>query len=141
MHQARHMLSEFRNWHDAGCLINVTNPVCKEDVLTNRWPETLQDQGLFIRDLENLVAQVKRLVSECDLGEMREIMAKLFGEVPTMDAFQAFNERMGNQVRTGQSKHRRDTGSLIVPTTMATGVTVPSSATRTKKHTFYGKER
>lgn len=139
--QARHMLSKFQNWHNAGCLIQVTNPVCKEDVLTDRWPETLQDQGLFISDLENLVVQVEKLVSGCDLGEMQEIMVKLFGEMPTTDVFQAFNERMGAQVRTGQSRHRRDTGSLIVPATTATSVTVPSSATKTKKHTFYGKER
>ena len=52
------------------CLIQVTNPVCKEDVLTDRWPGTLRDQTIFISDLENLVAKVERLVSGCNLGEM-----------------------------------------------------------------------
>ena len=140
LHQAQHMLSEFRNWHNARCLIHVTNPVCKEDVLTDRWPETLQDQAIFIRDLEILVAQVDKLVSGCGLDEMKRIMVELFGEAPTTDVFQAFNERVGDKVSTGQSQHRRDTGSLIISTTTAAGVTGPSSATRTKKHTFYGKE-
>ena len=141
LHQAQHMLSEFRNWHNAECLIHVTNPVCKEDVLTDRWPETLRDQAIFISDLESLVANVERLVSGCGLDEMKEIMVKLFGEAPTTDVFQAFNEHMGNRIRTGESQHHRDTGSLIVSATTAAGVTGPSSATRTKKHTFYGKER
>ncbi len=141
LHQAQQMLSKFRHWHNADCLIQVANPVCEQDVLTDRWPETLQDQAIFISDLKNLVAQVEKLVSGCDLGETREIMVKLFGEVPTTEVFQTFNESMGNQVRTGQSKHSRDTGSLIVPATTATSATVPSSATKTKQHTFYGKER
>ncbi len=137
LHQARHMLSKFRHWHDAGCFIHVANPVCKEDVLTDRWPETLRDQAIFISDLESLVANVERLVSGCGLDEMKEIMVKLFGEAPTTDVFQAFNEREGGRISGGQSQHRRDTGSLIISTTTAAGVT--SSATRTKKHTFYGK--
>ena len=137
--QARHMLSEFRRWHDAGCLIHVANPVCEQDVLTDRWPESLQDQAIFIRDLENLVVQVERLVSGCDLEAMKAIMVDLFGEVPTTDAFRAFNERLGNQVQLGQSQHRPDTGSLVLPTTATgTGVAIPSGAVSTPKHTFLG---
>ena len=137
--QARHMLSEFRRWHDAGCLIHVANPVCEQDVLTDRWPESLQDQAIFIRDLENLVVQVERLVSGCDLEAMKAIMVDLFGEVPTTDAFRAFNERLGNQVQLGQNQHRPDTGSLVLPTTATgTGVAIPSGAVSTPKHTFLG---
>ena len=140
LHQAQQMFSVFKKCHDERRRIRVVNPVCNQDVLTDRWPKTLQDQAIFIRDLENLVAQVKKMVAGCDLGEMKEIMVKLFGEAPTTDVFRAFNEHVGDQVRTGQSQYRQDTGSLIVPTTTATSVTSPSSATRTRKHTFYGKE-
>ena len=59
--QARHMLKEFRFWHNAGHLIQVTNPVCEKDVLTDRWPESLEDQAVFIKDLEKLVAKVEKL--------------------------------------------------------------------------------
>ena len=103
--QAQHMLSEFRRWHGAGCRIHVTNPVCEQDVLTDRWPESLQDQAIFIDDLKNLVTKVEMLVSGCDLGEMKKIMVELFGESPTMDAFQAFNnESVGSLVQLGQSQ-------------------------------------
>lgn len=138
--QARHMLSEFRRWHDAGCLIHVANPVCEQDVLTDRWPESLQDQAIFIRDLEDLVAKVERLVSGCDLSEMQAIMMNLFGEAPTAEVFRVFNERLGKEVRDGRSQHRPNTGSRIIPTTAATGATIPSGALKTSKHTFFGGE-
>ena len=138
--QARHMLSEFRRWHGAGCRIHVANPVCEQDVLTDRWPESLQDQAIFIDDLKNLVTKVETLVSGCDLGEMKKIMVELFGEAPTMDAFRAFNnESVGSPVQLGQSQHRPDTGSLVLPTTATgTGAAISSGAVSTPKHTFLG---
>ena len=104
--QARHTLHEFQRSHNAGCLIHVTNPVCEQDILTDRWPESLRDQAIFINDLENLVAKVERLVSGCDLSEMQAIMMNLFGEAPTAEVFRAFNERLGKEVRDGRSQHR-----------------------------------
>ena len=134
--QARHMLSEFRRWHDAGHRIYVANPVCEKDVLSDRWPETLRDQAVFIRDLENLVDKIERLVNGIDLGKMREIMAELFGEAPTTDAFRAFNENVGNQIRTGQSRHDPGTGRLALPASI--GYTASQVPRTTPKHTFYG---
>ncbi len=138
--QARYMLHEFQRFHNAGCCIHVTNPVCEQDVLTDRWPESLRDQAIFINDLENLVAKVERLVSGCDLSEMQAIMMNLFGEAPTAEVFRAFNERLGKEVRDGRSQHRPNTGSRIIPTTAATGATIPSGALKTSKHTFFGGE-
>ena len=137
--QARYTLHEFQCFHNAGYRIHVTNPVCEQDVLTDRWPESLQDQAIFIDDLKNLVTKVEMLVSGCDLGEMKKIMVELFGEAPTMDAFRAFNESVGSPVQLGQSQHRPDTGSLVLPTTATgTGVAIPSGAVSTPKHTFLG---
>lgn len=142
LHQARHMLLVFQKYHNEGNRIHIANPVCNQDVLTDRWPETLQAQAVFIRDLEILVAHVEKLVSGCDLEEMQKIMVELFGEAPTTDAFQAFNKRVGNQVSTGQSQHRSSTGSLVLPAGIAGTDTSTSSGPRTTpKHTFYGKER
>lgn len=138
--QAQRILSVLWEYHNAGTLIHVSNPVCDQDVLTDRWPETLQDQAVFIRDLENLIAKVQRLVSGCDLGEMQKIMIELFGESPTTEAFQAFNERIGQEISDGRSQHHSKTGGLIIPASVAN--VPPSSGTRrTPKHTFYGNER
>ncbi len=138
--QARHMLSEFRIWHGTGSRIHVANPVCEMDVLTDRWPETLHDQAIFMRDLEVLIAKVEKLVSGCDLREMQAIMMNLFGEAPTTEVFRAFNERMGKEVQDGRSRHRPGIGSRIIPTTAATSVTVPPGGLSTPKHTYFGDE-
>lgn len=140
--QAQHMLSVFRQFDSNGGLISVTNPVCPQDVLTDRWPGSRQDQTMFIRDLDNLVAIVERLVSGCDLEEMRQIMTKLFGEEPTGNAFTAFNERMGNEVRDGRSRHRHGVGNLVIPGAAAgVGGVTPSVSRATPPHRFFGGER
>ena len=138
--QARHMLEAFRSSHKAECLIHVTNPVCEKDVLTDRWPGSLEDQAVFIKDLETLVGKVEKLASGCDLKEMKAIMVDLFGEAPTTEVFRSFNEGVGSGVRVGQSQYCPGTGSLVVPSTAAgASVANPSGAVSTPKHSFYGE--
>ena len=138
LHQAQKLLSVFRGYHDREYLIRVENPVCEQDVLTDRWPGSLWDQALFISDLEDLVEKMGRLMTGCDLAEMQKIMTSLFGEVPTTETFREFNENMGGMVRAGSSKHHIGTGKLILP---VAGVMAPSVARATPKHTFYGNEQ
>lgn len=135
--QAQHMLGVFRHAQNQRKLVCIVNPVCTEDVLTDRWPESLHDQDLFLRDLEDIVQVVGRLVAGCDLGEMQKIMGSLFGEAPATHAIRAFNERMGEGIRHGQSQHDPHGGRLtIVP---SAGVGMAPSATRpTPRQTFYG---
>ncbi len=134
--QAQHMLSVFRQAEKQNRLVHIVNPVCGEDVLTDRWPEKLEDQALFINDLEVLVGKVDRLVAGCDLAEMQEIMVRLFGEAPATEAIKAFNERTGKGVRDGRSRHDPTSGRLILP-----GATAPSVSRPTPRHGFYGTER
>ena len=138
--QAQHILFVFRQQHDQGRLVHIVNPVCADDVLTDRWPESLQDQAIFISDLEGLVQKVKRLLAGCDLAKMQEMMESLFGESPAKEAVLAFNKRTGNEVSGGRSRYDPQKGSLIIPASVA-GITIPSSALGTPKHTFYGTER
>ena len=139
--QARHMLLVFRKSHSDGCQIHIANPVCPQDVLTDRWPDSSRDQITFIRDLEVLVANVERLVSGCDLKEMRQIMARLFGEEPTGGAFTAFNKRMGAEVSDGRSRHRPGLGGLVIPgAATGIGIGAPSVSRATPPHRFFGGE-
>ena len=136
--QAKHMLSVFRRYHDEGRLVHIVNPVCAEDVLTDRWPGSLQAQAQFIRDLEELVKKVKQLVAGCDLARMQEIMVSLFGESPAKEAVRAFSERTGTEIGAGRSGHDPGKGGLIIPTA---SVAAPSVTRSTPRHTFYGTER
>ena len=138
--QARHILSVFRQAHGRGFPVHIVNPVCEQDVLTDRWPESLQAQALFIRDLEDLAHKAERLAAGCDLAEMQEIMVSLFGETPARDAIRAFNERNGNGIGGGRSRHDTQKGGLIIAATAA-GTTVPAVARSTPQHTFDGTER
>ena len=136
--QAKQILYEFQRWQDGGQRICVVNPECDKDVLTDRWPETWKDQNVFIRDLEHLVKQIEVLVKGVDLGKMREVMVGLFGETPTMDAFRAFSERVGDRIRTGESRHLPGTGRLVVPVSLSDATHRYSR--KTQRHTFYGEE-
>ena len=142
LHQARSMLAEFERWSHAGELIRVANPVCPLDLLTDRWPESFQSQQFFLADLRKLVSKVESLVGELPLDDMKKIMVELFGEAPTVDAFSAFNQRYGEGVRLGQSRHDTGTGRISVPAVAVGGsVMVPSRAKPTPRHTFYGGSR
>ncbi len=134
--QAQHMLSVFRQYHDRGRPIHIVNPACEQDVLTDRWPGSLQDQALFISDLKDLVHKAERLVAGCDLEEMQKIMASLFGEVPATEAVKAFNERSGTAIRDGRSRHDPGKGGLSIPAVVTLPVSRP-----TPRHKFYGTER
>ena len=46
LHQAQAMLDIFRRWQRAGLLIQVVNPACPEDILTDRWPGSLRSRAV-----------------------------------------------------------------------------------------------
>ena len=139
LHQARNMLAVFQRCQRLGRLVHIANPVCAEDLLTDRWPGSLRDQAIFIGHLENLVRQIERLIEGCDLAEMQKIMAGLFGEAPTAEAFRTFNEQVGSMVRDGQSRYRTGAGGLVLPSA-ASVVTGATAARATPKHTFFGAD-
>ena len=110
--------------------------MCPGDILTDRWPESLEEQGLFVGDLEDLVQQLHVLSSGRGLDEMRVKLARLFGEGPTWQAIRAFNEaQIGQPIRDGGSRHYPD-GRLAIPA--GAGIASQSSAKRTPRNTFYG---
>lgn len=140
LRQACHAMSVFRQAHDQGRLVHVVNPMCVDDLLTDRWPGSLQAQALFIRDLEDLVRKAERLAAGCDLEEMQQIMVSLFGESPARDAVRTFNERNGNAIGGGGSRYDSRMGRLVIPSAVAAS-SAPVLARPTPGHTFYGTER
>ena len=140
--QAEQLAHELQDVHNRKTPIKVTNPVCEQDVLTDRWPSSLYEQGIFLHDLNDLVDKLRRLHRGCDLGEMKEIIAALFGEAPTDQVFADYNNDIGSTVKGG-SRHRPKNGALVVQPTEAiragTAATVVQTAS-TPKHTFYGGE-
>ena len=138
--QARNMHNIFQETHDRRTLIIVVNPVCAQDLLTDRWPSSLDEQEIFLKDLDGLVKKLQLLQDGCDLGKMKTIMKELFGEDPTERVFMDYNQIIGSTVQSG-SRIRKN-GSLAVPTRKSNGVGVGTSVAAgtvtTRKHTFYG---
>ena len=63
---------------------SIVNPVCTEDVLTDRWPASKGDQNLFTADLAILVKKLERLIAlDYSDEESKNILTELFGETQT----------------------------------------------------------
>lgn len=135
LHQARQLRMAFGRCQMEGRLAQVHNPACEGDVFTDRWPGSLHAQGVFVDDLAILVKRLEELQGECTLDRMREIMAELFGEHPTREAFKVFNERAGRSIVDGLSAHMPGSGRFVIP-----GVAAVASvgAAATPRHTYFG---
>ena len=138
LNQSNCMLKFFKQRHRLKRLVHIANPVCAQDILTDRWPESLNDQAIFIADLENFIRQIERIMAGCDLAEMKNVMIGLFGEAPTTEAFRALNDQIGSTVRTGKSGHLTGTGGMVLSSTPFL-LPKQSVARPTPKHTFYGR--
>ena len=130
LHQATSMLAFFEDSHSAGRCIEVVNPACPADVLTDRWPGAIEQQAVFLKDLRRLVRRLQQL-DDCDLGEMKQIMVELFGEGPTAKSFEEFSKSVGRQIKRGKGQHQRNGGRVVLPGAVAAGISAP-------KRKFYG---
>lgn len=116
LEHARNLLAVLTGHQSRSSLIHETNPTCDADVLTDRWPSALSDQGLWIADLRHLVAQLDLFIhGELTLTQRQAILADLFGEQAAGDAVLDFAKRMGRIKDLGQSRYAPSSGRLILP--------------------------
>lgn len=138
LHQAKQLKVFFEVAQIAGRLVHVQNPVCPSDVFSDRWPEDLRAQRVFISDLHDLVTKLEKLAN-CNALEARQVCADLFGESPAVDALNRVADRYGSAISGGQAYHDRRTGSIQA---RASGIiataSAPLSSARTSGHRFYG---
>ena len=139
LYQSRQVLAELEHAQAAARRIHVVNPTCPADVLTDRWPTSMEEQAQFIEDLQDLVKDAERLVEECPLDRIRETLAKLFGEAPTRAAVDAYAERIAEPIRTAKGRHEPGSGRIVVPLASVTGVVAATTPVRaTPPHRFHG---
>ncbi len=91
--QAQLILNTLELAHSRGKVIHLVNPRCNEDILTDRWPESISDQAMFMEDLRRLLAQLAELET-AQLQRKQEIMIDIFGERPTIQVFEEFSNKM-----------------------------------------------
>jgi hypothetical protein len=133
--QAAYMRRIVGDAHDRRQKVHVVNPRCEHDVLTDRWPASLDDQELFVRDLDRLIARLAEL-PRSDLGRMRGILTELFGENPTGAIFENYTRELGRSIESGRSMHLPGSGRVFAAAAVA-----PARAVATPRHTFFGRPR
>jgi len=132
-HQATCMLARFEYEVSRNRKIVEVNPSCPQDVLTDRWPESMDDQKLMIDDLKDFIVKVRRLRSgKLDLAQMTAILEGLFGQRPVRNAVDDYIASMAPS----------RTGRVVTPSgrvlALAAGIATPSSANAIRPHKFFG---
>ena len=133
--QVASMIRLFRQNHWAGRLIEVRNPTCEEDVLTDRWPGSLDVQQAFLEDLGDLAARLAKL-RKATLQEKREILSGLFGEAATTRTFDSLVAAVEKGSTAGRMGHLPGSGAVRLPALGA--VAAPSPVRATPAHNFFG---
>lgn len=131
---AVHMLDIFNQAHSAGRLVEVRNPCCEGELFTDRWPENLSAQRVYIDDLKLLMYLLSQLMNEnLPLDKKRALLVEMFGEGPAGSVIEDYSEQLARGIRNG-TRRVGPMGRVVVGTA-ATGSTLirPAAA-----HTFYG---
>lgn len=80
----------------------VRNPSFPEDIFTDRWPGDVAAQHVYMRDLDHLQRQLRRLRSDnANLTEMRTILDDLFGETAAGFAVERFLDASRREAERG----------------------------------------
>lgn len=117
--------------------VHVANPTCDTDVLTDRWPSTLDEQNLFTDDLVDLVEQLESLLDKPTMAKCSEVFSHLFGENVTKVVVRDFVEKYRDSANDGKLFH--DGMGLAAG---ASGLLLnesKGSATPIKRHTDFGE--
>lgn len=134
--QVETMLAVTGEAHNRGQKVSACNPMCNEDILTDRWPEDLNDQAVFIRELTDFAVKLRRLRSDIALTEMQQILEDLFGERPARSAVKDHVARVGKDVNSRGS--RIMPGKATIPAAVAGSSASPSNALSAPSHRFFG---
>ncbi len=134
--QVESMLAVLRLAHEQGKKVSASNPMCEDDILTDRWPADLSDQAVFIRELTDFAVKLRRLRGNIALPEMQQILEDLFGEKSARSAVKDYVQRVGKDV--GSSGSRYMPGKAAIPAAVAGAAAAPSSVKSAPPHRFFG---
>ena|ERR1017187_1045780 len=136
-------LEDYLSAHQrSNTLIRVVNPCCVQDVFTDRWPISLEEQQLFLTDLVYLRSQLQQLEKGADLEKISNVFSTLFGETVSRSVITKFADRSGDTIAAGQLRSERGTGRIDLSRprigTLAATTATASQARSSPRHTFYG---
>ncbi len=135
--QVESILTIVRVAQDQGKKVFARNPMCHEDILTDRWPENLSDQAVFIAELADFAAKLRKLRGEISLAEMQPILEDLFGEKPARSAVKDYVQRVGTDVRSTGSRFMPGKAAILAAIA-GCNTAAPNNARSAPSHKFFG---
>lgn len=135
IHQVESMIAIFEAAERLRERVFECNPRCREDVLTDRWPENDADQRIFLGELRTFVAKLYRLRQGVPLPEMQKILAELFGERPARAALEQYVGQHEAERVAGKAVHIPRIGRVPA---LGAAAALPTSARATPRNTFFG---
>ncbi len=133
IHQVECIIAALEDAERLNTTVYVENPMCREDVLTDRWPDR-NDQRVFIKELRDFAAKLYTLREGRPLAEMQRILEGLFGEKPARDAVRKYTGQHVEDNKSGKSVHVLTTGSIPALGSSA----IPANARPTPKSSPWG---
>ena len=138
--QAERIHAIFAAAEASGQLINVVNPACHTDVLSDRWPDDIATQRVFLTDLKDLLAKLDKLEADPTVERCAEIMSDLFGENPTRIVVQDFQKRFADKAHSGELFVLGGSGGLALGSSRLAARPSAETAYPIPRHTNYGSD-
>jgi hypothetical protein len=118
--------------------LHVENPVYGDDVFTDRWPETIEQQNQFARDLRDLVKGIeKALKGEMLPTALQDWLREIFGDrvvTKAVDNMVLETRRAAGQGSQSYTKR----GGILVPAAPAVATSAYASPVKSSSHTYFG---
>ena len=138
--QADAMLSTFEAANAQNELVQVVNPKCDTDVLTDRWPGDLKTQQVFLGDLRALSANLQELAADPSIENCQTIMRRLFGENPTKAVFDDFVANYAARANSGGLFTGGGTSGVALSASSVAAAAQSRTAQPIRRHTDFGED-
>lgn len=135
-HQVDSVLAVMQTVQNVGRKVFERNPMCPEDILTDRWPADLSDQHIFIDELKTFSAKLARLRGDIALPETQKILEELFGEKPAQSVVKEYIDRAAKDVSSSGGRYLP--GKAAIPAAVVGASAVSSSVRSAPSHRFFG---
>ncbi|WP_108610770.1 nucleotidyltransferase [Aminobacter sp. MSH1] len=142
---ANWIIADIENASLYGRKLHVANPVCPDDVFTDRWPESVAQQDEFARHLRALVRSLEQMRrGEMFPDDMMDWLRGNFGDRVVTRAADNIAGQVGSAIQKSQQLYSKKGGVLFPTPGIITGVAAAALASpavaAARPHTFFGKK-
>ena len=135
------IVADIENASIYGRRLQVANPVCPDDVFTDRWPESIGQQNEFASFLRELIAGIEAARGGKIMADrLMDWMRGTFGDRVVTRAADRVADQLGRAVVTSQQGYSRRGGLLLPTPGLAAATLAKPSVVAARPHTFFGRK-